>query len=96
MRDNIPMLIFLDTEFTDFIDCELISIGMVSDGNHEFYAERTDYDRSLCSDFVREAVLPFLGKTPVASCSRAELSQRLWNWFATLPGKVQTVQKALV
>ncbi len=40
------MLIFLDTEFTDFIDCDLISIGMVSeDGRHFFYAEREDYQR---------------------------------------------------
>jgi len=41
------MLIFLDTEFTDFIDCELISIGMVSeDGQHAFYAEVLDLDRA--------------------------------------------------
>lgn len=84
------MLIFLDTEFTDFIDCELIAIGMVSeDGKHEFYAERTDYDTSTCSDFVREAVIPHLGKIPGAACSRSDLSQRLWSWFASLPGQVQ-------
>ena len=84
------MLIFLDTEFTDFIDCELISIGMVSeDGQHEFYAERTDHDKNLCSNFVLEAVVPHLGEIPEAACSRDELTQRLWQWFASLPGKVQ-------
>ena len=84
------MLIFLDTEFTDFIDCELISIGMVSeDGQHEFYAERTDYNKGICSDFVLEAVAPHLGKSSGAACTREELTQRLWQWFASLPGKVQ-------
>lgn len=86
------MLIFLDTEFTDFIDCELISIGMVSeDGRYEFYAERIDYDKNICSDFVLEAVVPHLGKIPDVGCTRDELTQRLWQWFATLPGKVQIV-----
>lgn len=84
------MVVFLDTEFTDFIDCELISIGMVSeDGTHEFYAERTDYPDDWCSDFVREAVLPHLGKIPGSGCGREELRRRLWNWFATLPPHVQ-------
>lgn len=84
------MLLFLDTEFTDFLDCELISIGMVSeDGKHEFYAERNDYNKSWCSDFVREAVLPNLGMIHGAACSRDELAKRLWEWFATLPSQVQ-------
>lgn len=34
------MLIFIDTEFTQFNDPELISIGLVTeDASHEFYAE---------------------------------------------------------
>jgi hypothetical protein len=53
----------LDTEFTDFIDCDLISVGMVSeDGQHEFYVERSDYQTQWCNQFVRSAVLPQLGK----------------------------------
>lgn len=84
------MLIFLDTEFTDFIDCELISIGMVSeDGQHLFYAERSDYRRDWESEFVKGAVLPHLGKHPEAICTREELQARLWAWFATLPSYVQ-------
>lgn len=31
--------IFLDTEFTDFADLQLISIGLVADDGAEFYAE---------------------------------------------------------
>lgn len=34
------MLVFLDTKFTDFINCDLVSIGMVGDdGTHEVYAD---------------------------------------------------------
>lgn len=84
------MLIFLDTEFTDFIDCDLIAIGMVSeDGQHEFYAERNDYEAAWCNAFVREAVLPLLGRFPEVVCSREELTRRLWTWFATLPRQVK-------
>ena len=47
------MIVFLDTEYTDPIQIDLISIGMVSeDGRAEFYAERNDYRASDCNDFV--------------------------------------------
>ena len=38
------MLIFLDTEFTDFpeSECDLIAIGLVAEDGREFYAELTD------------------------------------------------------
>jgi len=48
------MLVFLDTEFTDFVRPDLISIALVAEDGREFYAERTDYHRDACSDFVRE------------------------------------------
>lgn len=54
------MLIFLDTEFTDFIDSDLISIGLVDENGREFYAELTDYRQEACSDFVHEVVRPLL------------------------------------
>mgnify|MGYP003705540817 CR=1 FL=1 len=56
------MLIFLDTEFTDFIDTELISIGLVDENGREFYAESTQYRQEACSDFVRQVVVPLLGQ----------------------------------
>ena len=84
------MLIFCDTEFTDFIDCDLISIGLVAeDGKSEFYAERNDYESSWCNPFVQSAVLPQLGQNIDVICSRDELSQRLWTWFAALPRHVK-------
>jgi len=82
------MLIFLDTEFTDLLDCDLVSIGMVSeDGQHELYLERSDYRADWCSPFVQAAVLPLLGQAGPA-VDRAELADRLAAWFATLPRSV--------
>ena len=79
------MLVFLDTEFTDFVRPDLISLALVSEYGREFYAERTDYHQGACSDFVRETVLPLLGRVPGAACSRSELTQRLQAWFEQLP-----------
>lgn len=79
------MLIFLDTEFTDFVRPDLISIALVAEDGREFYAERTDYHRDACSGFVRETVLILLDRVPGATCSRAELTLRLRDWFETLP-----------
>lgn len=72
--------IFLDTEFTDFIRPHLISIGMVADSGEEFYAE-IPYPDSECSDFVRETVIPLLGRFPDAICSKENLSVRLRTWL---------------
>ncbi len=83
------MLVFLDTEFTDFIDIELISIGLVSeDGRRTFYAERSDYRREASCDFVRHAVEPLLGKDVAATCTRDELSRRLAAWLTSLDGTI--------
>lgn len=75
------MRLFLDTEFTDFIDCELISVGIVSEDGREFYAERNDFDQSKCSDFVKEAVLPLLGKEPAIVGTEDEIGVQLRAWL---------------
>jgi hypothetical protein len=83
------MLIFLDTEFSDFADRELISIGMVGeDGRHAFYAELQDFDREKCNGFVRSTVLPLLGQIDGATVKRADLPARLRDWFVTLQRNV--------
>jgi hypothetical protein len=82
------MLVFLDTEFTDPLDCDLISIGMVSeDGRHELYLERSDYCAEWCNSFVHAAVLPQLGRAGPA-LDRPQLAAQLIAWFATLPRSV--------
>lgn len=79
------MIIFLDTEFTDFIDCDLISIGLVSEcGHHTFYAERTDYETRWCSSFATYDVIPLLGRHPQAGMTREQLHHALWAWFGAL------------
>ncbi len=83
------MLVFLDTEFTDFIDCELISIGMVSeDGQHSLYLEVQDFDRAKCNAFVQTAVWSRLGCIDGATVRKTEVATRLRDWFASLPHSV--------
>lgn len=76
------MLLFLDTEFTDFIHCELISVGIVTEDGREFYAECSDVDLSLCSDFARAAVLPQLGREPAVVGTEQHISAALQQWLA--------------
>lgn len=79
------MRIFIDTEFTDHANPELISIGMATEDGKIFYAERNDFSHDNCAGFVQSEVLPLLGREPNAACTAAELSQRLYEWFRTLP-----------
>lgn len=74
------MKIFIDTEFTDFIDCHLISLGMVTEHGEEFYAE-VPYPDKACSTFVREVVIPMLGKDPHAHCEKDMLQSRILDWL---------------
>ena len=76
------MRVFVDTEYTDFIDCDLISIGLVADDGREFYGERSDYDQASCSQFVRAAVLPQLGQYPGQVFMREALRVALLAWLA--------------
>jgi len=75
--------IFIDTEFTDFLDLHLISIGLVSAAGEEFYAEVPFPDES-CSAFVREAVIPLLGRIPDAVMSRDSLCKQLLAWLSAV------------
>jgi hypothetical protein len=79
------LLIFIDTEFTNFARPDLISIGIATVGGTDFYAERTDYRQEDCTDFVREEIIPLLGKAPGAGCTALELAGRLRAWFDALP-----------
>jgi hypothetical protein len=52
-----------------FIDTHLMSLGMVAESGEEFYAE-VQYPDHICSAFVREAVIPLLGRNPNAFLSQ--------------------------
>ncbi|PRF39945.1 hypothetical protein C6T58_19430 [Burkholderia multivorans] len=80
------MHLFVDCEFTDFLACELISIALVADDGREFYAERSDYDDAACNAFVREAVLPQLGRWPDRIYTREGLRDALIHWLDGLGG----------
>lgn len=81
------MRVFVDCEFTDFIDCELISIGLAAEDGREFYGERHDFDRAMCSVFVLEAVLPQLTqqRDPHAAevYTRDALRAAVLDWLIT-------------
>ncbi|MBF8179715.1 hypothetical protein [Herminiimonas contaminans] len=72
--------IFIDTEFTDFIDCHLISLGMAAESGQDFYVE-VPYPDEHCSAFVREAVLPLLGKIPHSFCLPDAISHKVISWL---------------
>jgi len=77
------LLLFLDTEFTDFKDMDLISIGIVSQDLHEFYAENAEYERTWCNDFVKSVVLPKLQGAEYAM-SYDQLKEKLQLWLSNL------------
>lgn len=75
--------IFLDTEFTDLKDPHLISVGIVTeDASREIYLERSDYDKSLSTPFVKAAVEPHF---QTVGMPLHEISRRLYHWLAMLP-----------
>jgi hypothetical protein len=79
--------IFLDTEFTslakDGYAC-LISIGLVAHNGEEFYAELSDtWNRSLCSQFVIETVLPLLQGGEYLM-TEDKLAFRLRDWIDSI------------
>lgn len=83
-----PMRVFLDTEFLE-ADGQIafISVGLVSDRGHEFYAEVSvnEAERLLAgcpNDFARREVLPQLGIVPGAPWTG--LSGHLASWFESL------------
>lgn len=79
------MYIFLDTEFTNFVQCDLISLGAVSeDGEHEFYVEITDHEVAWQSDFVKAAIVPLLDNAKYGM-TFVDAGVAFKQWFEALP-----------
>ena len=74
-------IIFVDTEFTDFKDPKLISIGIAAQTGEEFYAE-VECSIADCSDFVRATVLPLLNRNKAWPLQ--ELKDALSAWIDTV------------
>src|SRR5271157_5206921 len=78
--------LFLDTEFTEFINTDPISVGVAASNGAEFYGENLEFDRTLSSAFVQANIYPLL--TPETHGMKlSELSARLWCWIDELPCK---------
>jgi hypothetical protein len=82
---------FVDCEFTDFAQRELLSLAIVSEEGDEFYVELSDYDEQRCSDFVRNTVLPQLGQYPGRVLPREQAAAELRAWLGTFPVKPRPV-----
>lgn len=77
------LLLFVDTEFTDFKYIDLISIGIVSQDLHEFYAENSEYNKAWCNDFVKSEVLTKLQSGEYAM-PYGQLKENLQIWISDL------------
>lgn len=75
--------IFLDTEFTQFRDGQLLSIALVTDEGHEFYVEVADLTRhAQASDFFKDVVIPQFGLVPGAAVrDDTAVGARVANWL---------------
>lgn len=98
--------IFLDTEFTNFNNPKLISLGLITeDGSKSFYAELTDsYVFADCSDFVNKRVSPLLDGEPItpplnyfkiyAKMTTPECREQLLQWFERINFEIIVVNDA--
>ena len=75
------MRVYLDTEFTQFTQPHLISLGLAAEDGREFYAVMKDYPRQQCSEFVREIVLPIIEHWPSVTLDRRELRESVIQWL---------------
>jgi hypothetical protein len=83
--------VFIDTEFTDFVDPHLISLGMSAESGEEFYVE-VPYPEKRCSEFVRETVIPLLGHIPDSACSLDDLRIRIIVWVEIVKQRDEEVE----
>jgi hypothetical protein len=80
-------ILFLDAEFTDMLNPELLSMAMVTRDGREFYAELdlkspTGKARhAASSDFVKYGIFEFWGQVPGASCTALEMGRRAAEWL---------------
>jgi hypothetical protein len=85
-KDGKMVMIFMDAEFTglDQVKPDLISIGLVDEAGHEFYAELPPSHYAVqCNEWVHFNVLPHLwGGKYVQSV--AEIRSRLRTWISRI------------
>lgn len=94
-------ILFIDTEFTDLLQPELLSLGMVSGRGDEHYVELDLEDPAsvptlaLASEFVRHnGVLSQWGRVPGCAANRHDMGLRTARWV--LDQVAQSGQPALI
>ena len=77
--------VFLDTEFTQFRDGQLLSLGLVADDGHELYVEVDDSIRHAhASDFCKTEVLSQFGLVPGSAVrDDTAVGARVAGWLAS-------------
>jgi hypothetical protein len=76
--------VYIDTEFTDFTNTDIISLGACAENGMEFYGENSDFIRSYSSPWVESNIYPMLDFSKFGM-KRVELSARFWTWIEELP-----------
>ena len=75
------MRVYLDTEFTQFTQPHLISLGLAAADGSEFYAAMKNFPRQQCSEFVREIVLPIIEHWPSVTLDRRKMRESVSQWL---------------
>lgn len=89
------MKIFIDTEFSNFDNMKLISIGLISENNQTFYEESSEYKLTDCSNFVVEHIIPLLNsykdKTFVKKMNK-EIAQSMLQWLVEINPQEEIIE----
>jgi hypothetical protein len=77
--------VFLDAEFTQFRDGQLLALGLVCEDGRECYVEIADAARhERASDFCQEIVIPQFGLVPGSAMpDDAAAGTRVADWLAS-------------
>lgn len=86
-----PLRIFIDAEFTNFLEPKLISLGLALENKKSLYVE-VPFPTDECSDFVQEIVCPMLGRYPEDFCEISGLRSRLVTWLENTRLEGQVVE----
>lgn len=91
LSEQQPVLLFLDTEFTDFDYPQLISIALVAESGESYYAELANgWSHEGCSEFVCANVLPQLTGGEFFQ-ERSYAGRRLGTWLKSFSVPVRVV-----
>lgn len=75
------MRVYFDTEFTALkAPADLISAGFITELGQEFYAE-VPFNKTLCTEFVKQTVLPLLDAREDQRLSRGAFALHLADWL---------------